>query len=228
LPADGLEPSQRAMAYAELAEDWVRCSTPVWAAVRAAAQQAACSPYAVALTAYGRALSELSGADDFCVGTPVALRSAQQEHEMGCLLNTVPVRMRRLAEPDALARVWAAVVDGIVHVDLPCGQIVRAVRTDGITRRMPLYQAIFLFQNWPRTVHEAGPVTVRTVPVRPLGGQAEVQFQVHELPDGSAEGVVQAPTCGPWAGRLPELLAAFERHLQQLADGHATPGATPS
>ncbi|MGI5479416.1 condensation domain-containing protein [Streptomyces lavendofoliae] len=218
LPGGATEPSQRQLAAAPLAEAVALHAAEVAEGLRERARRAACSPYALVLTAYGRALAELTGADDFCVGTPVATRTASQEDEVGCVLNTLPVRMGGLAGPDdeAVAAVWAAVVDAVSHVDLPCDEIIAACRTTR-TRRLPLYQALFAFQSWQRVDHPAGPARLRTVPVRPVGGQAEIQFQVCERPDGTLEATAQAPLVSDWAGRLGELQDSFRRHLDRLA-----------
>jgi hypothetical protein len=88
---------------------------------------------------------------------------------------------------------------------------------------MPLYQAIFSFQNWQRTAHQAGPVRLWTVPVPPQPGHAEVQMQLCDLDDGTVGGILQAPDGGFWASRLEELSGAFHRHLGQLAPATLTP-----
>lgn len=222
LPTGGPQASQREIARAPAAEHREWCPAPVWEAVRDRARRSACSPYAVLLTAYGRLLAEVTGAVDFCVGTPVALRSAANEDELGCLINTVPVRLRELDRPDAVDRVWAAAIDSLTHADLPTDAIVRECRaTRG--RRMPLFQTLFAFQSWQRTEHPAGPARLWTVPVRPVGCLGELQLQVAETSDGRLEATVQAPADGPWAARLHDLTTHYFRLLNDAA---ALPGGT--
>ncbi|KPC60637.1 condensation domain-containing protein [Streptomyces chattanoogensis] len=215
LPAGGRDMSQRDLARATVAERRTVLSAATVAALRERARQHAVSAFGLVLAAYGQALSELTGADDFCVGTPVSVRSAGDEDEVGCVLNTVPVRLRGLAGPDVIERVWAAVVDGLVNLDLPCDEIIRVCRPHR-TRRMPLFQALFAFQSWPRTVHSAGAARFRTVPVQPVGSQAEIQMQVHETGEDTFEGVLQAPESGSWADRLDAFLRSFHHHLDLL------------
>lgn len=215
LPAGDRAPSQHELARAAVAEVRTVVAPATTRALQERARQHAVSPFALVLTAYGRALSELTGAADFCVGTPVSTRSATDGDEVGCVLNTLPIRLTDLDGPDVLARVWATVVDALVDLDLPCDEIVRECRPRR-SRRMPLFQALFAFQSWPRTVHEAGPVRFRTVPVRPLGAQAEVQMQVCDLGEDGYEGILQIPQDGGWAGRLDDLIRSFHHHLDQL------------
>ncbi|MGV4927982.1 hypothetical protein K2224_39155 (plasmid) [Streptomyces sp. BHT-5-2] len=217
LPCEGAGLSQRDLARSPLVEHRTTCAAGRAGELRKRAREGAKTPYALLLTAYGRALADLTGAAaDFCVGTPIATRGPNQEHEVGCLLNTVPIRMRDLGEPEAADQVWNSVVDAVLHLDLPCDQIVAECRT-GRSRRMPLFQALFAHQSWTRTVHQAGSARLWTVPVRPVGAQAEVQMQVCEVDGDAFDILVQAPVGGPWDGRLPDLIAAFDSHLERLA-----------
>lgn len=223
LPADGPEPGPRELFYAKPAEHRELCAPTVWQSVRDRARSNACSPYAVLLAAYGGALSDMSGAADFCVGTPVSIRSARQSDEVGSLINTVPIRVRDLGAPDVIRRLWASVIDAMQHVALPSEQIVRSARPSG-SRRMPVYQAVFSFHNWPRTVHNVAGVRISTVPNRPLGTLTEVQVQLCELDGGVLEAVFQAPADGGWAGQLPDLARRF---VSRLAAPATPPGAAP-
>ncbi|WP_192582679.1 condensation domain-containing protein [Streptomyces triticiradicis] len=215
LPGDDDGPTQRELARTEPHGHVVRFPDGVGAAVREAARRLACPPFAVLLTAYAQALHDLCGAEDFCIGTPVSTRTPELEDAIGCLLTTLPVRIRLPAAADACERTWTTFTDGLFHMDLPQDDLVRAVRTRP-GRRMPLYQALFAYESWPRPVHDAGPVRMRTEPVTPLGTQAEVLFQLNELPGRRLEGMLQAPAGGFWAGCLAKLSDAIEHRLALL------------
>ncbi|MFE3993903.1 condensation domain-containing protein [Streptomyces goshikiensis] len=214
-------PNQHELAVGGTAELRTTYPPTTWQAVRDQARRSACSPFAVLLAAYGRALAEITGGSDFCVGTPVAARSAGQEDELGCLINILPVRMPELSAPGVVERVWAAVRESILGSALPRYEIVQAVHTVA-GGRMPVYQVLFAFENWQRVEHSAGPVRMRTVPVPPVGAVAEVQLQVCELPDGTLKCVVQAPLAGSWPQRLPDLLRAFDSQLAEIAPSATT------
>ncbi|MER5789519.1 condensation domain-containing protein [Streptomyces sp. NPDC001980] len=215
LPGADDGPTQRDLAEADPVGHPVTFPDGAAPAVRAAGRALACPPIAVLLSAYAQALHDLSGADDFCIGTPVSSRTPDQADTIGCLLTTLPVRVRRLAEPGACVRIWEAFADGLLHMDLPQDRLIGAVRGRP-GRRLPLYQALFAYESWPRPVHDAGPLRLRTEPVVPLGAQAEIQFQLGELPGDRLAGVLQAPAGGLWAERLPALAAAVRRRLAEL------------
>ncbi|WP_367129262.1 condensation domain-containing protein [Saccharothrix sp. HUAS TT1] len=228
LPGDRDGPTQRELAQAELHHHAVRFPDGAGAAAREAGRRLACPPFAVLLTAYAQALHDLCGAEDFCIGTPVSTRTPDLADAIGCLLTTLPVRVQRPTGPAACERTWRTVADGLFHMDLPQDDLIRAVRTRP-GRRMPLYQALFAYESWPRPVHAAGGVRMRTEPVVPLGGQAEVLFQLNELPGHRLGGVLQAPAGSPWAGRLARLSAAVRHRLAALTgaeEQHTV--ATPS
>jgi hypothetical protein len=222
--AAGPGPSQRQLAQAELVEEDNELPAATWQAARTRARRSGCSPYAVLLAALGRALAELTGGAGFCVGTPVAARTAGQSDEIGYLTNTLPVRMPELSGPGAVERVWGALRESVIGSALPCDEIVRAART-APGRRMPVYQALFAFENWERAEHAAGPVRIRALPVPPVGGHAEIQLQVTELPDGTLHCVAQAPLSSPWQGRTATLLRAFDDQLGLLCAEAATRSA---
>ncbi|WP_030338209.1 condensation domain-containing protein [Streptomyces sp. NRRL S-1022] len=215
LPGDSDGPTQRELARSEPHAHVVRFPGQAGVAVREAARRLACPPFAVLLTAYAQALYDLCGAEDFCIGTPVSTRTPDLADAIGCLLTTLPVRIRMPAEADACERTWTTFTDGLFHMDLPQDDLIRAVRTRP-GRRMPLYQALFAYESWPRPVHDAGTVRMRTEPVTPLGIQAEVLLQVNELPGHRLDGMLQAPAGGYWAGRLAQLSDAVGRRLALL------------
>ncbi|QEV21840.1 condensation domain-containing protein [Streptomyces alboniger] len=219
--ADGPGPSQRELAQAELTEDSRELPAGTWQAVRTRARLSGCSPYAVLLAAFGRALADLTGGAGFCVGTPVAARTPGQSDEIGYLTNTLPVRMPELSGPQVVERVWGALRESVIGSALPCDEIIRAARTTP-GRRMPVYQALFAFENWERAEHTAGPVQIRALPVPPVGGHAEIQLQVTELPAGTLHCVAQAPLSSPWQGRSAALLHAFDDQLGLLCADAAT------
>ncbi|MER5268321.1 condensation domain-containing protein [Actinosynnema sp. NPDC002837] len=210
LPDGGVGLGLRDLAEDRLVEAPLTCEP---APVREAARRLSCSPFAVLLAAYGRALAELTGVADFCVGTAVAVRPPGAEDEVGCALNMLPIRVRDPRGPGAVTRVWTALVGALGHADLPFDRIVAAARP-GRGRRMPVYQASFAFQSWTRARHRAGPAVLRSVPVPQRGLQTELLLELRD--EGERwRGQVQAVSRSWWATRLPDLAAAFRRALAE-------------
>ncbi|MEW2468001.1 condensation domain-containing protein [Streptomyces sp. NPDC046994] len=215
LPAYGTGPTQRELAEAELVERRSAVLPTTWRAVGERAQGVACSPFSVLMAAYAAALSALSGGTDFCIGIPVATRTADQSQEIGCLINMLPVRMPDLSENGMVERVAEAVRSSIIGMELPGTDIIRSGQAD-TGHRMPVYQALFAFEGWQRASHAAAGVTFQAVAVPPVGGLAEVCLQVCEGADGTLDCLAQAPVSSPWADRLSDLLRAFDTRLSHL------------
>ncbi|MFF5515431.1 condensation domain-containing protein [Streptomyces coeruleorubidus] len=226
LPDDGRGLTRRELLRDMLVQRSVRLGAAEAATLRERARSVAATSFAVLLAAYARALSALAGVRDFAVGTAVADRRAGTEQEVGCLFTMVPVPVRDPLAPDCVPRLWQAVVDCVLHAGLPLENIVRAAGA-GRGRRMPLYQATFLLQNWPRHAHHAGPVTVRTVPVPPSAPQAEVLLELYDDGHGPVHGVLQAPSRSVWADRLTSLADRWHQEALLTAAGSGTCAPRP-
>lgn len=120
----------------------------------------------VLLEAVSRAVSAHTGQDDFGVGVPVSRRSTEAlQRPVGCLIDTVCVRLRRTADPDSGTKGTAgatgsrtdgtahAVAGALANADLSFAEVVRVVRP-ARSRRHPLYQVIAAVQDSPAPVLE--------------------------------------------------------------------------
>ncbi|MBB5953678.1 hypothetical protein FHS29_000248 [Saccharothrix tamanrassetensis] len=213
LPDFGAPTSLRELTRGPVVEHAWHCPVAETDRLRAHAMSAGMSVFAVALWAYASALGDVGGAEDLCVGTVFADRPPGTEREIGCLINMLPIRLTGAGRAGGLRRTWQSTVDALTHSELPIEDIVAAC-APGTRRRMPLYQATLLYQSWPRTRHDAGPARLRSRPVSPRGGYAEVLLEVR---DGEQwQGVFQAPERGGWAGRLDALAGAFAERLSGL------------
>ncbi|WP_433113698.1 AMP-binding protein [Micromonospora sp. CA-246542] len=170
----------------------------------------------VVLAAFARTLATSSGGDDFCVGTALAARPAGTEDEVGCHITLLPLRLHRSVTP---TEVDSVLTDAMRHADLPFDEIVSAV-LDRRSRRMPLFQALFLLQDDDGSGFDAGDVTVHVDHMPPLGPQAEILLELRPH-SGGHEGVLQAPSTGHWAARLDEIAEELHRQLATLSPGGA-------
>lgn len=91
--------------------------------------------FTVALAAYAAVLGRHTGQDDVVVGVPVANRMEEGEEELvGCLVNTLPVRVDLSGRPDfgeLVDRVRAASLAAFSWQTVPFEQIVRAAAGSG-------------------------------------------------------------------------------------------------
>jgi len=97
------------------------------------------------MSCYALLLHRSTGQRDFAIGTPVSGRTdGASQHLVGCLLNTVCVRVR--IEPDGrvrelVRRTAAALAGALEHQSVPFGDVVRAVRAERANTRNPLFSA---------------------------------------------------------------------------------------
>ncbi|SNT56202.1 amino acid adenylation domain-containing protein [Actinacidiphila glaucinigra] len=109
------------------------------------------TPYIVLLTAYGRALAEVSGQRDFGVGTPVAQRGdSLLDTAVSCLIDVLCMRLRVVgaAFSDDLQHVSAIVRGAFASRDIAVNEVVRLVNPPR-DERPPLFQNMFALQNTP-------------------------------------------------------------------------------
>lgn len=105
------------------------------------------TPFMTMLAAYAVLLARYCGQDDLTVGVPVAGRDAPElERVVGCLLNTLVLRLRLDGEPtfrELLRRTRRTVLDAFGHAELPFEQLVEQLRPERSLSHAPLYQAMF-------------------------------------------------------------------------------------
>ncbi len=106
----------------------------------------------VLLEAVSRTVSAHTGQADFGVGVPVDRRSTQElQRPVGCLIDTVCVRLRETGDP--LAGTAEAVAGALANADLSFSEVVREARP-ARTGRHPLYQVIAAVQDSPAPLLE--------------------------------------------------------------------------
>lgn len=177
------------------------------------------TPFTVLLTAYGRALSELTGASDFGVGTPVALRGdIRVESAVSCLIDVLCIRMRfstEVPEIDDLRRVAGTVRRAFAAQDVPFSEVVQLANPPRGTRP-PLFQNMFALQNNAiPDLHLAGARTEFFRPL-PFGLPTELVTEVRPEAGGGAElSVSYRPdrVDGAFARALGN---AFVAHIEKL------------
>lgn len=102
------------------------------------------------------AIYAYTGQDDFGVGVPASSRCAQAlQRPIGCLIDTVCVRLRRTGprsagpdQPAGIPGLASAVTGALANSDLPFADVVQALRPPRSPRH-PLYQVIAAVQDSP-------------------------------------------------------------------------------
>jgi non-ribosomal peptide synthetase component F len=98
-------------------------------------------------------LGHEGGGDDFLVGTDVANRPLPEvEPLIGLFVNQVVLRADLSGEPsfrDLLRRVRETALDAFAHQELPLESVIREVAPERSSSHNPLFQVLFLLQNFP-------------------------------------------------------------------------------
>ncbi|MEU8708325.1 amino acid adenylation domain-containing protein [Streptomyces sp. NPDC048565] len=120
------------------------------AGVDAAATAAGVTRFVVLLSLWAASLSEATGQRDFAVGVPVSQRDgAELERAVGCHINMLALRLRGAAldgDGAAVARVARTTARAFAAQDVPFPDVLALVDPPR-SRRPPLYQTLFAYQN---------------------------------------------------------------------------------
>ncbi len=167
------------------------------------------------LDAVSQAVAARLGQEDFGVGVPVSRRSTEAlQRPIGCLIDTMCVRLRRTADPLAAASGTAEAVNAaLANADLSFAEVVRAARPPR-GRRHPLYQVIAAVQDSPVPLLELAGCDTR---IREQDGvpwpQAELLVELFALPGeparlrvGRDPSVVDFPTLARLASDIHDAL----------------------
>jgi amino acid adenylation domain-containing protein len=111
------------------------------------------TPFALFLSAYQMALSVWSGQRDVCIGTPFANRKHPAISSLiGYFTNMVAIRADIDPDKPFTDLVKACSnnsVNAFSNADLPFGQVVKSLGIQTKQGIHPLFQAMFIMQNWP-------------------------------------------------------------------------------
>ncbi|MBC9929259.1 condensation domain-containing protein [Chitinophaga qingshengii] len=173
-------------------------------------------------------LAKLSGQQDLVVGTPVAGRSnADLEEIVGMFINTLPLRMQINANEtpaEVIKRVKRITLDAFDNQDYPFEMLVEKVAGKRDLGRNPVFDVMFLFQNYIRSMgDETQMLKDRDIEIN-IGGYEKktVKFDLslEVVDDGNAYHVsihyatrlFTNTTIEYWAAFFTELAAAIPRY----------------
>ena len=193
-------------------------------AVRALGQAEGASLFMVLLTALQVLLARWSGQDDVAVGTYTGSRGrAELEELIGFFINTLVLRTGLADGPGfraLLRRVRDSTIRAFAHQDLPFEKLLDILRVERDLSHTPLFQALFVLQNFPARPVEIPGSELRLTPVAGTNEHAnfDLSLWASEAEDGLS-GVLQynrdlfeAATAERLARHLRTLLEAAVAH----------------
>jgi amino acid adenylation domain-containing protein len=144
------------------------------------------------LAAYQVFLSRHARQDDFAVGASVAGRSAPElEDVVGMFINMLPLRADLSADPtftELLAATQRGVLDGFEHADVPFAKVVQELGLPRDVSRSPVFQAMFVLQNYEMGRFSSAASDVRTsfewTPMELRATRFDFELHLVEIPDG--------------------------------------------
>ncbi|ASZ13030.1 non-ribosomal peptide synthetase [Chitinophaga sp. MD30] len=172
------------------------------------------------LTAFKVLLYRYTAQEDICVGTIVAGRTQQETEDMiGFFVNTLALRSQvdgAEGYNKLLQQVKQTVLDGYAHQDAPFEQVVDAVVQERDMSRTPLFQVLFLLQQY------AAPATLELSGLQLSGEDSDLQAAKFDL-TLTVEMVEGGLSCGMLyatdlfeRGRIERMLLHYEQLLRSI------------
>ncbi|HST58143.1 MAG TPA: amino acid adenylation domain-containing protein, partial [Longimicrobium sp.] len=217
VPLDRPRPAQQDFAGGTVG---IELDEELTAALKALSRRHGTTLFMTLLAGWAAVLSRLSGQGEVVVGTPAANRGRREiEGLIGFFINTLALRLDLsggATVPEVLARVKARVLGAQQHQDIPFEQVVDLVQPTRTLAHSPLFQAIFVWQNTPRTALELPELTVGPVDWQPqLPAKYDLSLALSESGGRIRGGVVYAAalfereTVERWTGYLENALRAM-------------------
>jgi len=187
--------------------------------LRALARRGGSTLFMVLLAGFQALLSRYSGLRDIAVGTPIAGRThLQVEDLIGVFVNTLVLRTDLGGEPtflELLERVRSTTLEAYSHQDLPFERLVEELQPERSLSHSPLFQVMFIYQNFPRHEPRGSHLAVR--PVEHVAALAKFDLTLTMAERGGALGGIfeynsdlfDPSTMVRMGGHLKTLLAAL-------------------
>ncbi|HEX6075331.1 MAG TPA: amino acid adenylation domain-containing protein [Micromonosporaceae bacterium] len=184
LPLEHLRPPVRDDHGAEIHLDLDRRTR---GRLRATARDAAVTPFAVLLTAFGYVLHRHCATDDVVLGTPVAGRDrVELERLIGCFVNTVVLRLDFGDQPtrrDLVRRVWQRSLRDFEHQGLPFEHLVAELGAERDLSAGELVQVMFNYYPATRVREPVPELDVRPLDVQRARAKFDLTCTVVDSPD---------------------------------------------
>jgi amino acid adenylation domain-containing protein/non-ribosomal peptide synthase protein (TIGR01720 family) len=219
LPTDSPRPQLRSESGANAALNFPLDLT---GSLKALARQKASTLYMVLLGAFQTLLFRYTGQDDLAIGSPVSGRSRlETEKLIGCFINTLVLRTDLSGGPkftQLVQRVKEVTLNAFAHQDVPFEKLVEMLQPERDLSRSPLFQALFVLQNAPRSELHFGSARVSSFDLEIHTTKFDLALILGETPSGIA-GMLQYRTDLFEAATVERMAGHFQTLLKSIVSG---------
>ncbi|WGV25115.1 non-ribosomal peptide synthetase [Halotia branconii] len=178
-------------------------------------QQSGATLFHTLLAAFVVLMFRYSGQDDICVGSPIANRNRRElDTSIGFFVNTLVLRNRiegNLSFVEFLSQVRQVATSAYTHQDVPFEQVVEALQPERSLSYNPLFQVVFVLENFLLDKVELPDLTLTPQFVERGTSQFDLTLAVWET---------KAGLIGSWEYNSdlfePETIARMTSHFQTL------------
>ncbi len=242
--ADGESPLERQLAYwrrqladlptLELPTDYERPAVqsyrgasraftipaPLTEALKALSRQEQTTLFMILLAAFQALLAHYSGQTDIVVGTRIAGRTRSETRPLiGFFVNALVLRADLSGDPTArelLRQVREGTLGAYAHQDLPFEKLVEELHPQRDLSRNPLFQVMFVLNNFPFPTIELPGVTIQPIPIEAQTAKFDLDLAMGEV-GGVLNGVLEYNTDVFADETIERMLAHFKTLLAGMA-----------
>jgi amino acid adenylation domain-containing protein len=187
--------------------------------VRAAARQASATTFIVLLAAFQALLRRHTSLDDIPVGTAVGNRAhPDSAGVVGFFANNIVLRGNLSGNPtvtEHIARVREMCLRSMAHQEIPFDMLVDELATRRETDHSPLFQVLFVLQNWASPIIELPGAHGEVVVLRGQTARYDLSVDIFEVGDRMAA-FWEYNTDLFDAATIERLMAQYERLLDDM------------
>ncbi|MEH2381364.1 MAG: amino acid adenylation domain-containing protein [Nostoc sp.] len=178
-------------------------------------QQSGATLFHTLLAAFVVLMFRYSGQDDICIGSPIANRNRREiESLIGFFVNTLVLRNQIKGNPsfnEFLSQVRQVATSAYTHQDVPFEQVVEALQPERSLSYNPLFQVVFVLENFLLDTLELPDVTLTPQFVERGTSQFDLTLAVWET---------KAGLIGSWEYNSdlfePDTITRMTSHFQTL------------
>ncbi|MHC5822277.1 MAG: non-ribosomal peptide synthetase, partial [Nostoc sp.] len=178
-------------------------------------QQSGATLFHTLLAAFVVLMFRYSGQDDICIGSPIANRNRREiESLIGFFVNTLVLRNQIKGNPsfsEFLSQVRQVATSAYTHQDVPFEQVVEALQPERSLSYNPLFQVVFVLENFLLDTLELPDVTLTPQFVERGTSQFDLTLAVWDTKQG---------LIGSWEYNSdlfePDTIARMTSHFQTL------------